>query len=225
MGNIKHIPYFDRPREKAYAQGISTLSDTELLAIIIGSGSKDHSALDIAQEVLDKCRGLLNLGSLSLLTLKKIKGISKAKSASLLAMVEIFKRLEHQKIVQKKHLTSSQDIYEMFRLYYLHFSREEVRILLLNNANALVKEILLTQGSFNSVNIDYRLIIAELLKNDCYKFILIHNHPSSSSIPSLEDINATIDLKKKVEHFKIKLVDHIIMASDEYYSFKDHALL
>lgn len=225
MGNINHIPYFDRPREKAYAQGISTLSDTELLAIIIGFGSKDHSALDIAQEVLDECRGLLNLSSVSLTALEKIKGISKAKSASLLAMIEIFKRLEHRRIVQKKHLTSSQDIYEMFRLYYLHFPREEVRILLLNHANGLVKEILLTQGSFNSVNIDYRLIIAELLKNDCYKFILIHNHPSSSAMPSIEDIDATFDLKRKVEHFKIKLIDHIIMASDEYYSFKDNALL
>ncbi len=225
MGNIKHIPYFDRPREKAYSQGISTLSNTELLAIIIGFGSKDHSALDIAQEVLDECRGLLNLGCISLATLKRIKGISKAKSASLLAMVEIFKRLEHQKIMQKKHLTSSQDIYEMFRLYYLHFPREEVRILLLNHANGLVKEILLTQGSFNSVGIDYRLIIAELLKNDCYKFILIHNHPSSSPMPSIEDINATMEIKRKVEQFKIKFLDHIIIASDEYYSFKDNALL
>ena len=224
MGKIKNIPTLERPREKAYKYGIATLSTVELLAILISCGTIGKSAIEIANSLLDE-GGLISLPSLTYEDLIKIKGIKSAKAITLLAVFELNKRYEHLKIEQKRHITSSEDVYLMLKSKYNYASQEEVVILILNSANIIIKEQVIAKGNFDSVNLDYRVLIATLLRANATKFILLHNHPSGNSKPSNEDIIFTGLIKDKTKEFSIRLLDHLILGNNEYFSFKDNALI
>lgn len=222
MGKIKNIPLIERPREKAKRYGINSLSNQELFAVIIGSGTKGQSALEIANNLIDKSNGLLNIMQMSFEDLILVKGINNVKAIQILAILEILKRLNHLEIEKKQSVTCSEDIYHMYRFKYQHYMQEELIVLFLNNANHIVHEEIIGMGGFNYVSIDYRVIISKLLKRNCSKCIIVHNHPHSSSKPSIEDIDVTSNLKQKLSFFSIKMLDHIIIGENDYYSFKDN---
>ena len=224
MGKIKNIPINERPREKAKKYGIATLSNAELLAILILCGTVGSSALEIANNLLDK-GGLINLSSLSYEELIDFKGISSAKAITLLAVFELNKRIEHLKVEQKRKISSSEDVYLMLKSKFNNLNQEEVLILILSTSNIVIKEVVVAKGSFDSVNLDFRVLISLLLKANATKFILIHNHPFGNAKPSKEDIVMTNMIKKKTKEFSIRLLDHIIFGNQEYFSFKDQALI
>lgn len=225
MGAIRDISPFERPREKALKYGVSTLSNIELLALIIQSGGKNNSVLTIAYNILDKGNGLSGFFSHDYESLLKIKGINKVTAIKLLAIKELMQRSEHLQVVSKAHITNSEDIYKMFRIKYFEKYNEEITILLLNHANQIIKEEVIASGSVNEVAIDFRSIFRDVLKSNCHKFILIHNHPTGDSMPSEEDIYYTKEIKKKARSLGIQLLDHIIFGRHNYFSFKDNALI
>ena len=224
MGKIKNIPVNERPREKAKKYGISTLSNAELIAILLLCGTVGSSALEVANNLLDK-GGLIKLSSLSYEELIDFKGISSAKAITLLAVFELNKRIEHLKVDQKRKITSSEDVYLMLKSKFNNLEQEEVLILILSTSNIVIKEFVVAKGNFDSVNLDFRVLISILLKANATKFILIHNHPFGSAKPSKEDIAMTNMIKKKTKEFSIRLLDHIIFGNQEYFSFKDQALI
>lgn len=224
MGKIKNIPVNERPREKAKKYGISILSNAELIAILILCGTAGYSALDIANTLLDK-GGLVNLPSLTYEDLVQIKGINSAKAITLLAVFELTKRIDHLKVEQKRRISSSEDVYLMLKSKFNNLEQEEVLILILSTSNIVIKEVVVAKGNFDSVNLDFRVLISLLLKANATKFILIHNHPFGNAKPSKEDIAMTNLIKKKTKEFSIRLLDHIIFANQEYFSFKDQALI
>lgn len=222
---IKDLKENERPREKALRFGIEHLSDIELLALLIGFGGKNNSALDIAYALLKESNGLSNLFSYDYASLRKIKGINKVKAINILAIRELMQRIEHLKLPNKAHIISAKDIYNMYRLKYIDASNEEVLLILLNNLNQIVKEEVIALGSLNDVGLDIRLIFHKILKNNCHKFIIIHNHPTGEVKPSKSDLFFTSEIKKKSEELSLKLLDHIIIGKNNYFSFKDHALI
>ena len=225
MGKIKDIAPFERPREKALRSGINTLSDIELFALIIQSGGKDNSVLNIAYNLLSNANGLSGFFDYDYEKLLKIKGINKVTAIKLLAVKELMQRFEHLQIISKAHITNSQDVYKMFRIKYLEKNSEEITILLLNHTNQIIKEEVIASGATNEVSIDFRSIFRDVLKNNCHKFILIHNHPTGESVPSEEDIYYTKEIKKKAHSLGLKLLDHIIFGKNNYFSFRDNALI
>lgn len=222
---IKDLEENERPREKALRFGIDYLSDIELLALLIGFGGKNNSALDIAFTLLKDSNGLSNLLNYDYESLMKIKGINKVKAINILAIREIMKRIERLQLPNKAHIISAKDIYKMYRLKYIEATNEEVRLILLNNLNQIIKEEVIGLGSLNDVGIDIRLIFHKILKNNCHKFILIHNHPTGDSRPSKNDLFFTNEIKNKSNELALKLLDHIIIGKNNYFSFKDHALI
>lgn len=225
MGQIKDIACYERPREKALKLGINNLSDIELFALIIQSGGKNNSVLNIAYNLLDKSNGLSGFLEYDYEKLLAIKGINKVTAIKLLAIKELMQRFEYLQVVSKAHITNSKDIYKMFRIKYFSKTNEEILILLLNHANQIIKEEVIASGSINEVSIDFRLIFCDVLKNNVHKFILIHNHPTGDSAPSNEDIYYTNEIKKKAKGLGLKLLDHIIIGKYNYFSFKDNALI
>lgn len=225
MGQIKDIAVNERPREKALRRGINRLSDIELFSLIIQSGGKNNSVLNIAYNLLDRSNGLSGFINYDYESLIKIKGINQVTAIKLLAIKELMKRFEYLQTESKAHITCSKDIYKMFRLKYLDMTNEEVTILLLNHTNQIIKEEVIASGSINSVNIDFRLIFRDLLKNNSHKFILIHNHPTGDSNPSNEDIYYTKEIIERARSLGLKLLDHIIFGKNNYFSFKDNSLI
>ena len=225
MRKIRDISPFEQPREKALKFGINTLSNQELFALIIQSGGKNNSVLNISYNLLKQTKGLSGFFDCEYEQLLQIKGISKVTAIKLLAIRELMQRFEQLKIMNDEHILNSRDVYKMFRIRYLDINHEEVLILHLNHANVVIKENIIAKGSINEVSIDFRLIFSDVLKSNCHKFILIHNHPTGDSTPSNEDIYYTNEINKKAKSLGLKLLDHIIFGKNNYFSFKDNALI
>jgi len=222
MGNkIKDLPLLERPREKAMRYGIKSLSNEELLAMIIASGSKGNSARDIAYNLLSNSNGLFNLSNYQLCDFLKYKGIHKTKALLLLAVFEISKRIVvNQKESEESDINSSY-LFEKYSPLLRNEYQECISLIMLDRYQKIIHEETLAKGGQNSVPFSLNDICRELLNKKARYFYLIHNHPSGDFTPSTEDIMLTEQLIIEVKKFGITLLDHLIISNSGYYSFKE----
>ena len=216
----------DRPREKMMLKGASALSDAELLAILIGSGNQEESAVALMQRVLQTCHNDLSaLSKWELRDFKQFKGLGEAKSISILAALELGRRRSDAKGLERTNIRSSADIFEIFHPLMRDLPTEEFWILLLNQANKVIDKVCISKGGIDQTAVDVRLILREALLQRATQIILIHNHPSGNIRPSKEDRNLTQAVKKSAEAMNIRLTDHVIVADGAFFSFNDEGLM
>lgn len=224
--SIKSLAEDDRPREKLVSLGRHNLSDAELLAIILGSGSRNETAVQLAQRMLSENNNNINsIAKMGLNELKKYKGVGIAKAVNVAAAFEVGRRRSTSDTVDRVKITSSKIAYESLKKFLGDLPHEEFWILILNRANKIVKEECISKGGISSTVVDARLICKSAIENNASGIILAHNHPSGQLIPSIEDKTITKRLKEALQLFDIALLDHIIVGDQDYYSFGDEGLL
>ncbi|MGG9971413.1 RadC family protein [Ferruginibacter sp. SUN002] len=220
--SIKNWAEDDRPREKLSLKGAATLSNAELLAILINNGSKEKSAVELAREILQLGQNNLNeLGRLSIGDLKKIKGIGEAKAIIITAALELGRRRQATAALEKKVVKTSNDVAEYLRAIIKDFSFEVFAVLFLNQANRINHFEILSKGGITGTVADPRVILKKALDNSATSIILCHNHPSGNLLPSQADKDLTHKIKEAAKFIDIKVIDHIIVSEDGYYSFAD----
>ena len=225
---IKDLGLDLRPDEKFIKYGPKSLSDAELLAIIIRSGSSDEHCVELADKILSvnsKTSSLLNLCNLSFEDLIKIKGIGKVKALQIKAVFEISKRIS--KTVKRKSLilNNPKTIADYFYEELRHLDREVVILLMVDSAGSLIKEKVMTKGTVNASLLSPREIFCDALKEGAVNIILLHNHPSGEVSPSKMDINCTMKVKEAGEIIGIRLLDHIIIGDNKYLSFREQNIV
>jgi DNA repair protein RadC len=221
---IKDIPKFDRPREKAFRHGLKTLSNVEVLAIVIGQGTKGKNAIEIASDLLYKYRGLVSLSKAGFETLSYEKGLSKISSLKICAMFELFERTIISQYEEQEFYLGSEMIFHKYVHYLDKFEEEIFILIMLTKNNKIIKEQVVAKGQGN-IEFNIRNILLELLNSNAYRYILVHNHPSGVLEPSEDDIISTAIIAKEARKLGVKLLDHIILSKEGYYSFDEHGLL
>lgn len=221
---IADLAPLERPREKAFAYGVKQLSSQELIALMVGSGVKGHSALSIAEMLINKYGSLVALMKIPLHEWLNIPGIQKTKAIQLLGMFELFQRLERQELPQIK-LNDPHKVYQCYRLRLGSLLHEQLIIVKLNHQFQYQSETLFRLGSQASLQLDYRDLFVDLLKTDTKKFLLIHNHPSGDVTPSQEDIQTTIEIHREGQKLGFKLIDHLIISFQGYFSMKQEKII
>jgi len=213
----------DRPREKMLRKGCQSLSDAELLAILIGSGNREESAVELSRRIMHECQD--NLNELSQLTIsdlcKRFKGIGEAKAITIMAALELGKRRRTNDILERKKITSSKDLFDLFESQLIDLPHEEFWLGLLNGANKVIGTKRLTQGGSKQTVVDIPMLLKTALEKSAQAIVVAHNHPSGQNRPSHEDELITRKIKTGCEAIGITLLDHIIIARGEYYSFSD----
>jgi DNA repair protein RadC len=216
----------DRPREKYLDKGFQALSDSELLAILLRSGTPDLSAVDMAKLLLKQCdHSLNNLSSYTFNDLIAIHGIGEAKALTILTVFELAKRCRAEKIVQQKRILTADDILELMQPKIADLLHEEFWVLFLNQASNLLGVERLAQGGINYTSIDPRLILKKAITYSATGIILCHNHPSGLLKPSNEDIVLTQKIDEMCQLFQIALIEHLIIKKNRYYSFYKEGLV
>jgi DNA repair protein RadC len=224
--SIKNWSEEDQPREKLMAQGRQVLSDAELIAILIGSGNRQESAIELCKRILNESENNLNqLAKLSVNDLMKFKGIGEAKAISIVAALEIGRRRKSEKILDKVKVTSSQAAYEYIRPVLEDLPHEEFWIILLSRANKIIGKQLIGRGGISETTADIKLIFKKAIESLASAIILSHNHPSGNLKPSQSDLNLTKRIKEAGNLFDIKILDHIIVGDNKYLSFNDENIL
>lgn len=224
--SIKKWAVEDRPREKLLYKGISALSDAELIAILIGSGNSELSAVDLAREILSMAGNNLNkLGKLDHHDLMKLKGVGIAKAVNIMAALELGRRRKSADIIQEKKIRSSSDVYEIFHSLLSDLTHEEFWVLYLNRSNKIVSRQRISQGGISGTITDVRLIMKTGIELLSSSIVICHNHPSGNREPSESDIRITGKIKEAAAFFDITLLDHIIVTDAGYYSFADNGIL
>jgi len=212
----------DRPREKLALKGRHSMSDAELIAILIGSGTRHESALDLAKNVLRLAHD--NLGELSKLSmsdLEKVKGIGPARAVAIAAALELGRRRNESEVLVRDKITSSRDAYEIFRSTMGDRPYEEFWIILLNRANKVIKKCNISEGGISGTVVDPKKIFKISLDNHASSIILGHNHPSGVVTPSEADCRITKKLHEAGAMLEVTVLDHLIIGEDSYYSFAD----
>lgn len=216
----------DRPREKLQALGAECLSNAELLAILIGSGSTDESAVALMKRIMNDCSNNLNtLGKMSIRELTAYKGMGPAKAITILAACELGKRRQKTQVEERRRLSSPQDIYEYMHPTMQDLDVEEAWVLLLNQSFRLIKPVRLSHGGISETAVDIRLIMKEAIVNNATVIALCHNHPSNNLFPSRNDDNLTRNVKKACETMRIHFLDHVIVTDGAYYSYSEKGRL
>ena len=224
--SIKDWAVEDRPREKLLSKGMQSLTDAELLAILIGSGQRNESAVEVARKVLNLSGNNLNeLGRLSIKNLMKIHGIGKAKAITLIAALELGRRRKLTDPKEKFKISGSQDAYDFLSPLVEDLSHEEFRVLYLNRSNRVVEHKKISQGGVSGTVIDVRIILKFAIEVLASSLIISHNHPSGNLQPSEADIQITRKIKEAAKLHDIQLLDHIIISDKHYYSFADEGVL
>ena len=226
--NINQWAEEDRPREKLMRLGPAALSNAELLAILIGSGSQDESAVDLMKRVLADCDNNLNtLGKKTIaeLTDGSYKGMGPAKAVTILAACELGKRRQAEKAEERKQLNSAVAIYEYMHPRMQDLSEEEAWVLLMNQNYKLIKPLQLSHGGITETAVDIRVIIKNALLCNATVIALCHNHPSGNASPSGDDDRITQRLKKACEVMRLYLADHLIITDGRYYSYSEEGRL
>jgi len=219
---IKDWALEDRPREKMVKKGVGSLSDAELLAILIKSGTKNENAVAIAQRILLSANSNLNeLGKLSLSNLTSNKGIGKAKGVTIMAALELGRRRKQSEALTRTKIQSSNDIVQIFQSQLADLPHEEFWVLFLNRGNKVIDQSRITQGGVTGTIFDIKLIMKAAIEKLASSIIICHNHPSGNPKPSEQDIKITQKLKEAAKVFEISLLDHIIVTDTECYSFAD----
>lgn len=212
----------DRPREKMISKGIDVLSDAELLAILIGSGNAEESAVELMRRVLTDSENNLNeLGKWDYRNFAKYKGIGPAKATTIMAALELGKRRKAQEVKERTAITCSTDIYHRFHPLLCDLPQEEFWILLLNQSNKAIDSIRISTGGIDGTYADVRSILREALLQRATGIALVHNHPSGNPNPSQGDRKVTSAVHQSTQTMNIRLIDHVIVCDGKYYSFAD----
>ena len=213
----------DRPREKMLRKGTQSLSDAELLAILIAIGNKNETAVELARRILNECRDNLNeLAQLTIADLcKRFKGIGEAKAITIMAALELGKRRKTSDMLDRKKIASSKDLFELFEPQLVDLPHEEFWLGMLNGANKVIEIKRLTQGGSKQTVVDVPMLLKLALEKSAQAIAVAHNHPSGQNRPSHEDEVITRRIKTGCEAIGIALLDHIIIARGDYYSFSD----
>ena len=223
--SIKEWPLDERPRAKAIKFGISTLSNSELMAILIGSGTPDDSAVGLMRKVLASCNdSIARLSRLTVDDLCLFKGIGPAKALTIVAACELWKRREGDDISRTKYIKSSIDLFNYFHPMLCDINIEQCHVLMLNSKNGVIDSTLIGSGGLPATTVDIRLVMREALMKRATAIALCHNHPSGNTAPSREDHDLTKNLRDACKVMNIRFLDHIIVAGDRYYSYKEEGM-
>ncbi|MEL5892307.1 DNA repair protein RadC [Bacteroides sp. GD17] len=224
--NINQWAEEDRPREKMMQKGAEALSDAELLAILIGSGNTEESAVALMQRVLSAASNDLNqLGKWEVHDFSRFKGFGPAKSITIMAALELGKRRRLQERPERAVIRSSRDIHDIFYPLLCDLAQEEFWVLLMNQAARVIDKARISRGGIDQTTADVRSILREALLQRATQIALIHNHPSGNPRPSPEDQRLTELVRKASQTMNIRLTDHVIITDGKYYSFTDEGLL
>jgi len=224
--SIKNWAQGDRPREKLLQKGKLSLSDAELIAILIGSGNSKDSAVELSKKILAKCNNSLNvLGKLSVKQLTEFRGIGEAKAITIIAALEIGRRRRSEEAVELAKISSSSSVFEILQPVIGELQHEEFWILYLNNSNKIIEQFQISKGGITGTLVDVRITLRKALELGAVSLILAHNHPSGNLNPSEADKQLTSKLKTAAESLDIKILDHLIVTEKTYFSFADEGLL
>lgn len=224
--SIKNWSQDDQPREKLRDKGRASLSDAELIAILIGSGNKTESAVALSQRILASADyNLSELGKLSIKQLMAFKGIGEAKAIAIAAAMELGRRRRGEEALEKKKISSSVSVFELMQPIIGELPHEEFWIVYVNNSNKVIQKQLLSKGGITGTLVDVRLVLKNALEFGATGLILAHNHPSGTLKPSEADQQLTKKLKNAAESLDIKVLDHLIITEKAYFSFADENLL
>lgn len=216
----------DRPREKLLHRGRTALTDAELIAILIGSGTRNKSAVDLSKEILASVENNLHeLAKLSVLDLQKFDGIGEAKAISIVSALELGRRRKVGEPLKRDKITSSEDAYRVMQPYLMDQSVEQFWIILLNRANLVIKPELISEGGVSGTVADPKVIFKKAVDKLASSIILVHNHPSGNLTPSQADIQLTRKLKEAGNSLDLPVLDHLIFTDHAYYSFADEGML
>lgn len=223
---IKAMSEDERPREKLMSKGVEAMTTPELLAILIGSGTTKKTAVELMKEVMDDCDNRLsNLSKMSMEELMNYKGIAEAKALSIIAAAEIGRRRSLEKVTDQPCMDQSQKVYDYMHDKVQDLTHEQSWALLLNNSARLIKCVLISTGGLASTAVDVRMLLKKAILADATCFILVHNHPSGSLVPSADDKALTEAVRKAGDTVKITMLDHVIVTDGGYYSFADRGML
>ncbi|WP_300814373.1 DNA repair protein RadC [uncultured Bacteroides sp.] len=223
---IKQLAAEDRPREKMMLKGAEALSDAELLAILIGSGNAEESAVSLMQRVMNACGNDLNrLGKWEVRDFARFKGLGPAKSVTVMAALELGKRRKLREPAERQTVSSSTDIYELFHPLLCDLPTEEFWVLLLNQAGKVIDKVRISRGGIDQTSADVRTILREALLQRATQLVLVHNHPSGNTRPSPDDRRLTENVKRAAQTMNIRLTDHVIVTDGAYFSFNDEGCL
>ena len=223
---IQDLPSEDRPREKLKEKGASILSNAELLAILLGSGVQNMTSIDLAKQLLKtQEHSLRSLSKCSLKELTKHRGIGYAKAAIITSALELSKRISKEALVEKPSIKSTAMAYRVLKPHFLGKMVEEFWIVLLNRHHKLIKSHQVSKGGLAHSSVDPRVVFKLALESHAHGIILAHNHPSGHLNPSSEDISLTELLLQGGDYLGVKVIDHLIVSDDHYFSFRDHALI
>lgn len=224
--SIKNWSQDDQPREKLRDKGRASLSDAELVAILIGSGNKNESAVALCKRILASVdNNLSELGKLSVKQLMAFKGIGEAKAISIAAALELGRRRRGEEALERKKITSSISVFELMQPIIGELEHEEFWIIYLNNSNKVIQKQQLSKGGITGTLVDVRLVLKSALEVGATGLILTHNHPSGTLKPSEADKQITNKLKLAAQSLDIKVLDHVIVTEKAYFSFADESLL
>jgi len=221
--SIKEWAEEDRPREKMMSQGATSLSNAELLAILIGSGSRNETALDLAKRILNYANNNLNeLGKLEIDTLcRQFTGIGPVKAVILIAALEIGKRRRSSEVISRHQIRNSRDIYELFHAKMTDLDHEECWILLMNNQHKVIDTFRISHGGVSETTVDPKIVLKHALDKLASSIVLCHNHPSGNPNPSSSDDRITKKMKTACDNLDIQLTDHLIFSENGYFSYAD----
>lgn len=223
---IKDWALEDRPREKLLGKGLNSLTDAELIAILIGSGNKNESAVELSKKVLKGVKNNLNeLGKLTVEDLMTLKGIGEAKAITIIAALELGRRRKLADIMEKKKISESKDVFEFFQPVLADLPYEEFWILLLNRSNKIIEKFKISQGGISGTVIDVRMILKNAIEKLASSIILCHNHPSGNLQPSEADKKITTKLQDAARIMDMQVLDHLIITDSSFYSFADEGIL
>lgn len=223
---IKSWAEADRPREKLLEQGRRALTDAELLAILIGSGSRSESAVELCRRILsDVANNLNTLSQLSVTELCQYKGVGKAKAISIVAALELGRRRKEQKVEERPLLNSSKRVYEYIRHLFEDLTHEEFWVLFFNRQCRLIEKQQIGKGGNDFTPVDIKQVLRFALTCRASSMALVHNHPSGSTSPSTLDIKVTHKLRDAAMLLDLAVNDHLILANNQYYSLRDEGLL
>jgi DNA repair protein RadC len=223
---IKSWAEEDRPREKLLSKGRHVLTEAELIAILIGSGTKNETAVELSKRVLASVGNDLNrLGKMGVKELTKFKGIGEAKSVSVVAALELGRRRKETDVSKKVKITTSQDVYDAMKPAMLDLPHEEFWLLVLNRANFVIKKEMISRGGVAGTVVDSRIIFKSAIENYASSIIICHNHPSGNLKPSDADVRITKNIRDAGKIMEIPLLDHLIITENGFYSFADEGVL
>ena len=224
--SIKNWSESDQPREKLMLKGKTALSDAELIAILIGSGSRDESAVELSKRILKQCdNSLIELSRMTTNELQKFKGIGEAKAITILAALELGRRRRGAEVIEKKAIHTSKEAFEIIQMHCGDSLFEQFIVLYLSRSHQIIKTQIISEGGLTGTVVDPKKIFKFALEFNAVSIVLGHNHPSGSVKPSENDLALTRKIKQAGQSLDILVLDHVIIGAENYYSFADEGIL